>query len=151
MVRADLDAVLQMMLQLNAAGTRSDPRYQLAEDALPSLRAHALERWFGIFHPFPVGFVADAGERLVGVVQGAVQPAHPVLEQPPTARIGSLWVDPEWRRQRLATRLVQTYVQSARDAGFPWVEVGTLARDERAVAFWRSAGFGDWRITLLHH
>jgi ribosomal protein S18 acetylase RimI-like enzyme len=36
----------------------------------------------------------------------------------------------------------------ARAEGIDSIEVGTLALDERAVSFWRSMGFGDWRVTL---
>ena len=33
-------------------------------------------------------------------------------------------------------------------AGVDAVEVGTLALDDRAVAFWSAVGFGPWRVTL---
>lgn len=149
MVRSDTSAVLDMLGRLNEAGTASDPRYRLTDDWREWMRAHINDRWLGVFQPFPCCFVAEADGGLVGYVQGDIGSPPAIIERPPTVRIGNMWVEPEWRRQGIAKRLVETYVGAAREAGFPWVEVGTLAKDARAVAFWRAMGFDDWRVSML--
>ncbi len=148
MERKDLEAVLDMLVALNATGHQADPRYRMADSGRAAMRQHMLDRWFGIFHPIPVGWVAEVGAAPVGFVAGMVLPPSAIIAAPPTARIGDMWVDPGHRRRGLGRRLVEAFVDSAHRAGIANVEVGTLAKDDRAVAFWRSLGFGDWKVIL---
>ena len=138
-----------MWEQLNRAGTAADARYVIRDGSRDAFRALIMEDWLGRFLPFPACFVAEADGEIVGYVQGDVCRQHPLLVEPPKCRIGNLWVQPEHRRLGVGRALVQTYVTAAKEAGFPWVEVGTLAKDARAVAFWQALGFGDWRVSLL--
>ena len=130
----------------DAGVSEEDLRAGLPSDAF---RALINDQWLGRFLPFPACFVAELDGRLIGYVQGDISGPHPILDEPPKARIGNLWVEPEHRRKGIARDLVNTYVSAANAAGFPWVEVGTLTKDARAVAFWRALGFGDWRVSLL--
>ena len=150
MVRGDLAVVLDMIAALNATGSAADPRYALADDWRQGMRALILDRWFGTFHPFPPCMVAEVDGAVVGMVQGDIGRPPLIVERPPSVCIGNMWVEPEHRRQGIATALVRAYSAAARQAGFPWVEVHTLARDERAVGFWKAMGFGDWRVILLN-
>lgn len=147
--RGDLDRLLVLLGELNATGNASDPRYVLADDWREQMRALMLDQWFGRFHPFPIGFAAVVDGVVVGYVQGDVVQSVPVLERPPTVRIGNLWVEPGHRRKGIASELVRTYCAAARSKGFPWIEVGTLTKDPRATGFWKAAGFDDWRVILL--
>jgi GNAT superfamily N-acetyltransferase len=52
------------------------------------------------------------------------------------------------RRAGIGRQLFHDIEQWAHTLGADNLEVGTLALDERAVAFWRSLGFEDWRVTL---
>ncbi|NCG21305.1 MAG: GNAT family N-acetyltransferase [Rhodobacterales bacterium] len=148
--RKDLEAVLDMVIALNNNGTQIDPRYRMAQDGRAVMRQHMLDRWFAMFHPFPVGWVAQAENGLVGFLSGGVLQQNYIIERPPTALIGDLWVSPNHRRPGLGRRLVERYLEAAAKAGFDQVEVGTLTRDKRAVAFWRSLGFSDWRTSLCY-
>lgn len=149
MVRADLESVLDLVGRLGAVGHESDPRFELDATWREQMRRFVLDSWLGVFQPFPPCFVAEVDGRLVGLIQGDIAPNQAVVVRPPVVRIGNMWVEPEFRRQGLGRRLVDVYVTAARAKGFPWVEVGTLALDARAVGFWKSVGFGDWRVILL--
>ena len=72
----------------------------------------------------------------------------PVFSLPSTARIGDLYVAASHRRRHIGRELVDAFVAAARASGRPRIEVGTLTRDPRAVAFWRALGFEDWQVTL---
>ena len=146
--RSDLDAILDLLGRLNASGTAADDRYRLRDHSRALLRAHILDAWFGRFLPFPPCWVAEAADGLTGLITGEPLQVHPVLDQPPTARIDNLWVEPVHRRQGIARRLVQTFRDSAHSAGYPRIEVSTLARDGDALAFWREMGFADLRVIL---
>jgi ribosomal protein S18 acetylase RimI-like enzyme len=152
--RADLDRIVQAQLRLNEAGTAADPRYQLRPDAARALREHLGFSWFERFLPFPACLLAlepdgsEGADRLVGLISGEVVPEHPVLAYPPTARIDGMWVEPDRRRSGLGRSLVAAFRAGAAKAGFHRITVSTLAKDARAVAFWRSVGFDDLNLIL---
>ena len=146
--KSDVDALVNMLEALNATGHEADARYQVHPDARRALRDHVVNVWFGTFSPFPACWVAVHDGALVGSLHGEPGPTHPVLATAPGARITSLWVEPSFRGQGVATRLVQTFRERATKAGFPHLEVGTLAQDTRARAFWESLGLTDYRVTL---
>lgn len=147
--KGDIEPYLDLVEKLNDQGSLADPRYEMDPDWRKRMRAWMLHEWFGTFQPFPCAWVAEVEGQIVGLVQGDVVRPHPMLVRPPTVRIGQMWVEEPFRRKGLATRLVKTYVAKARQAGFPWVEVGTLGKDARAVAFWKAQGFDDWRVQFL--
>ncbi len=147
-VRADVDAILPLLLQLADNGFTVDARYRLRGHRRALLRAHVLESWFGRFLPFPPCWVAEQAGIIVGMVSGEPLQVHPVLDQPPTAGISDLWVEPGFRRRGVGRELVDTFREAASRAGYPRVELTTLARDGQALAFWRAMGFEDLRVTL---
>lgn len=67
-----------------------------------------------------VGWLAEMDGRVIGGV-GIVEDVHPSSPRNLSGRIAyvlNVWVDPGWRRQGLATQLVETAVSWAREAGF---------------------------------
>ena len=127
-------------------GTASDPRYATAPGGRAAMKARWADLWV-CRDPFPGCFVADDG-ALCGYVSGTLIPEHPILVATATVRIDNAYVAPRARRQGLGRRLVEAFIGAANRAGFRGVDVGTLVRDERAVAFWRGLGFDPMRITL---
>jgi ribosomal protein S18 acetylase RimI-like enzyme len=145
---ADHEAVLDLWERLMATGRAADPRYDYHDDARRIFRDWVRDEW-SIARPFPRVLVASAGDRLVGYVQGGEVQVRPLFRGPRTASIGDLWVEEEWRRRGLGRALVEAFLAQARAAGIQRFEVGTLALDARAVGFWKTMGFTDWRVVLL--
>jgi GNAT superfamily N-acetyltransferase len=146
--RSDLAWLVGALGRLNAAGAEADPRYVPRTDMAALLRDQIDEVWFGRFHRFPPCLVAEEDGALVGLVAGGGRPPHPILDDPPTATISDLWVEPTHRMRGLARALVAAFRDHARAAGCTRLEVTTLARDGRAVAFWHALGFTDLRLVL---
>ena len=146
-VRADVPWVAGAMLRLGAAGTDADARFVLGPEA-PAFFRERVGAWFDVFQPFPPCVVAERGGTPVGFLAGAPAKDHPILVTPRTAVISDLWVEPDHRRHGLARALVERFHAAALAAGYPRLEVSTLALDLRAVAFWRSIGFADLRLVL---
>ena len=143
---ADLEGVLDLWEALLANGRAADPRFEPASDARAQMRERARDRWFPR-DPFPHVLVAESDGRLIGFIH--VFPfSTPILNTRGLARIGDLWVDPDFRRIGLGRRLVESVCQFTGEAGYPELEVGTLTADHRAVAFWHAMGFGDWQVTM---
>jgi ribosomal protein S18 acetylase RimI-like enzyme len=131
-------------------GQRADPAFQRSEGARQLMLPRIRDLWMRT-SPFPHCLVVDGAEGIGGYIAGMVIIPLGIIDQPPTARITDLWVRPERRRAGVGRSLVAEFVRAAVLAGYPLVEVGTLTRDERAVAFWRAMGFGDWQVTLRRY
>jgi GNAT superfamily N-acetyltransferase len=145
--RRDLKRAVEMWAALMENAGIHDPRWKLVEKAPDSMRRWAEDLWL-VYDPFPHAWVADVDGELVGWLDGHPSNPSPVLDLPRGATIGNLWVEPAWRRRGLGRRLVEAFVARAAAAGYTDIEVGTLARDRNAVAFWREQGFGDWLLVL---
>jgi ribosomal protein S18 acetylase RimI-like enzyme len=137
------------VVRLNEAGTAADPRFRFLPDVAAHLREHFGHAWFGRFQPFPGCWVAEVGGERVGMVSGEVVVTSQLLDRPPTARIDNLWVEPAHRRAGIARALVDAFRARAVRAGFGALQVSTLHRDERAVAFWRSVGLTEMYVVLI--
>jgi len=145
MARRDVDAALDVWSRLMDEGTAADGRYVKGD--IEAMRSE-MQHWFACFHPFPPSYIAWDGTSVVGWISGQPAPSPSTVAAPKSARIDNLWVDPDHRRQGLGRALVEIWSQEARSAGFQRLEVATLARDRRAVNFWREQGFGDWLVVL---
>lgn len=146
--RADLPAVGRLWRSLMAAGAEADPSYRTVDDPLAAFAPIIEQEWTRI-DPFVRCFVAGpAGAPFAFVtLYPLIRP--PVLAMPPAALIGDVFVAPEHRRGGVGRQLVSVAARTAHEAGFPGLEVGTLVRDARAVAFWRGLGFVEQRVTLV--
>ena len=127
-----------MRAELHAAGHAADARFALEVGAVDEGLVRGI---LPLKKPFPACFVAR-GPEVVGFVW--LQAA----QIPPRAKILEVFITPHARRAGVGRELVLTAIAAAEAAGYPDIEVGTLARDGRAIAFWRSVGFGDWWVTL---
>jgi GNAT superfamily N-acetyltransferase len=129
---------------LSADGYAADRRYHLTAQALQVAEAF-IDDWVRGTHPT---WVAAHDGAIVGFMATKTAPAHQVLQLPATIVITDAYVVEDHRRRGIGQALFETVRDHARDHGFAAIEVGTLALDRRAITFWRSLGFGDWRVTL---
>jgi GNAT superfamily N-acetyltransferase len=142
---ADREPVLELWWQLSDDGREADPRYRVPSDAEPV--AHALvDGWFspGSAH---LVWVAET-ERIVGFVAARPAEPNPLLNRPPTMVLTDAIVGHSARRQGIGRLLVRSVREYAAQNGFGSLEVGTLAHDARAAAFWQAMGFSEWRVVL---
>jgi GNAT superfamily N-acetyltransferase len=141
--------VLDLWEALMGEGRAADPRYVPASDARSVMREQARDGWVRVREPFPAAFVAVRDETCIAYVAIKALFPLPVLTMPPTALFTDLYVGPAHRRSGVGLSLVEHAAKTAASAGYDRFEVGTLALDARAVAFWRSVGFVDWKVTFL--
>ncbi len=95
----------------------------------------------------PTWVIEQSGDVVAFIVTKQAA-AHPVIDVPASLVITDAYVLDEYRRLGFGRRLYETVRDFAVSGGFRAIEVGTLANDHRAVSFWRSVGFGDWRVLL---
>ncbi len=97
-----------------------------------------------------VAFVAEAGERIVGVLVASWVRAMHVPGR--YALIQDLWVDPDWRSRAIGADLVAAIADFAREEGVTRIEVG-LPRESFAgigatVGFYSGNGFESLGIRM---
>jgi GNAT superfamily N-acetyltransferase len=149
-VVADLVAVVALLEDVD----------QLHRSALPwlfrQIAEHALT---GFLEPYVlqsdrVMFLACAPDRsLAGVLYMFLrQPARAPIVQPTiVAEIDTLVVHSSFRRQHVATRLVQAALRWAGDSGATRTELGVYEFNEAARAFWHFVGFQTLSRRLVLH
>ena len=149
-VLADLDPLVELWCELNRAGASADGRYRLRDDFRDVGAAIVRDTWMDESATH-VLVAADRSGRLVGFVATKRALEHPVLSSPATVVFTDMFVAADHRRAGVGRLLFEEACLRARADGVEAFEVGTLALDSRAVAFWRSVGFVDWRVTMSRH
>jgi ribosomal protein S18 acetylase RimI-like enzyme len=144
----DFEHLVELWQALSEAGNTADGRYRLRNDARRTAARFIAEEWLGhdVSHRAWVAVVEDGA--IVGFIATRTAEPHPVLDQPLTLVISDAFVAEAYRRQGVGRALVAAVREHAANEGTRAIEVGTLALDARAVAFWRSLGFDDWRVLL---
>lgn len=143
---SDADGLAALWLQLNQTGERTDERYRLRHDADAVGHRLVAEHWLANDDVQVV--VADDDGTLVGFVATRPLGATTARIVATGSFITDLFVADSHRRQGIGTLLVTTVIDREIVASGQSLEVGTFAKDARAIAFWRSLGFDDWRVTL---
>jgi len=118
-----------------------------APDAFGSTLARESEqpeddwRAFWLERPGTVALVAtgpDGDDTLIGMAFG-----WPSRDDPTTAGLFGMWVDPAARHEGIGAALVRGVVDWAREAGFDTIELGVTTSNPGAVAFYERSGFVD--------
>lgn len=152
-------------------GTGDEAGVRALHDRTPMSPDVPLEHpvpWFGdlddIARNFRAFFVAGADDGIVGIV-GITGPGDDV---PPklgailpdanrVARLTRMRVAPEWQRQGIGRRLVNTVIDWARERGGTHVILETTPQQPRAIALYASCGFtetamstaGPWTLVWM--
>jgi ribosomal protein S18 acetylase RimI-like enzyme len=85
----------------------------------------------------------------VGLCIVRIDHAPAILEETERAEITDLGVRPAFRRQGIATALLDGALEWIRDRGVERVEIQVAHANVEGQAFWRARGFGDW-MDVLH-
>jgi GNAT superfamily N-acetyltransferase len=142
----DTDAVFALWRALLVHGERLDARYRAWPDDAATARAQARASW-SAQRPFPVCWVAVTDEGVVGFLELRAA-VDPVLDRRGVAVVVALYVSPGVRRRGVARQLLATAASAAAAGGYAALEVGTLAADGAALAFWSAMGFGPFQLVL---
>ncbi|MEV7013863.1 GNAT family N-acetyltransferase [Streptosporangium sp. NPDC051022] len=141
---ADLDGVVacSAALFVEDAGTR-DPAVNVnwPREHGPARFAEALN------DPDRLVMVADDGGRIVGHLTGSLSgptPMRPVT----VATLGSMYVQPAYRGQKIGSRLAAEFRTWAAGHGAQYAGVTAYAGNEAAIRFYQRNGFAMHSVVL---
>ncbi|KAF5027612.1 hypothetical protein F66182_283 [Fusarium sp. NRRL 66182] len=95
-------------------------------------------------HPQGAFLTVQSDAQLVGTIgYSAYDNRFPHLEfdSGPVVEVLRLYIDTEWRRMRLASKLVDALKESAKQAGIKHLYLHTHPFLPHAIAFWKRHGF----------
>ncbi|MEM6325986.1 MAG: GNAT family N-acetyltransferase [Bacteroidota bacterium] len=143
--RADRDGALALWRLLQAEHEAQDPRYRLSHDAEARwstdfrdwTRAHSSGVW-----------VAEADDRLVGLLTAHLAEPAPVYRSTPFVFIGEIVVATKWRGQGIARLLLGAARDWGRQIGAGEIRAGVLATNPAGRRFWARQGAEDFSVTV---
>ena len=135
--RSDEATLGRMWYDLLRAQGELDARFAPSDDAL--------ERWRNDFRSWLERlsrriYVAEVDGEVRGFVTAEQWAPPPVFDDRPGVFIDEIYVDPDYRRAGIGTRLVDAVKDWAEELGVHQVRAGIVARNEAGAAFWRSIG-----------
>ncbi len=144
--RSDLEALLELWLELLEHHATLDPHYQIRERGLGGLRK-ALEAQLD--EAESALFVWEEDGELLGFCGARIDRAPPILKERRRAEIADLLVEPSARRRGLGRALAAAAAGWARQQGVERIEVRVVAGNVEGQAFWRALGYADF-VNVLH-
>ena len=137
--RADLPHLAKLAAKLVRLHHAFDPERFFCPDQVEQ----GYEWWFGqeLGREQVVLLAAERGDRLIGYVYGRLEERDWNQLLDACGALHDLWVEEEYRRSGVATRLVGAAIQALTDKGAPRVVLHTAAPNEAAQRFFERLGF----------
>ena len=136
----DLEAVLDLWLEMMRYHGRLDPRFAPADNARDAFH-NTMREWIGAAAKRVLVAVADG--QVVGYAIGSIAENPPILKLRHFGHVSDICVPPEWRRQGIGRRLFGALRKWFRSRGLAVVQLNVAALNPAAQAFWREMGFQD--------
>jgi GNAT superfamily N-acetyltransferase len=92
--------------------------------------------------------VAEQDDRLVGICTLTFQPSIRTLGK--YGIVQEMYVDPEFRNEKVGERLIEAAASLAKRAGCPMVELSTPPDGEQAENFYRGVGFDQVGVRMRY-
>jgi len=134
---ADFPRLAEMYERLNAYYYQVGYRLPRPED-VGLAWVESFQRTLGRFSNV---IVAVAGESLAGLILCRVKRLPPHMGGVMVGEISDIWVEPDYRRERLGEQLVQLGLDWLRKQGVHSVEIQVLGGNEGAWRFFEGLGF----------
>ncbi|MEM1055965.1 MAG: GNAT family N-acetyltransferase [Bacteroidota bacterium] len=143
--RADRDGALALWHLLQEEHEAKDSRYRISEDAASRwstdfrswTRAHTSSVW-----------VAEADDRLVGLLTAHLVEPAPVYAGLPFVFVGEIVVTPDWRGHGVAGRMLGAAREWGLQLGAGDLRAGVLATNPAGRRFWERQGATDFSVTV---
>ena len=143
--RADREGALALWRLLQDEHEAKDPRYRISEDAASRwatdfrdwTRSHSSSVW-----------VAEADDRLVGLLTAHLAEPAPVYRGRPFVFVGEIIVAEDWRGRGVARRLLDAAREWGRQVGATELRAGVLATNPAGRRFWEQQGARDFSVTV---
>ena len=143
---SDLETVVRLRLAL-LREHRDHPIYgRLRPDA--ESRARDI---FGsqLLSPGEVMFLAERGDRVVGILRCVESMASPLLQPPRYGYVSSVYVEPDARRAGVLTALLAEAERWCAERGLTEIRLHSVHGDDVAGTAWERMGFGPVEVVRM--
>jgi len=138
---ADEPAILAIAKDEMAAQAHLDPRFRPRADALGRYALYLRDR---LREMDSTVFVAEEGDRIVGVAVGSIRVQDAFFEMRRFGYVSDLMVVPDARRKGVGRALWARVALWFRSVGVAVVRLHVAVRSPEARAFWKSVGAEDF-------
>ena len=142
--KKDLPKIQEFWLDYCRHAARSDMQLK------PDFEAAMSEWLMGRFRQTStIGLVAESDGSLAGFLIGRIddwESVPPVIESRRIGIIDAVYVTDEFRRQRIASQLIQRAIQLMQEQKVVVVETIYDAWNDAPAQTWRRAGFAPWMV-----
>ncbi len=136
------------LVELAAALTREDSGQRDPFANTSWVETEGAERYGEVVaDPCARCFLAFAGEVPVGYISGGVKPPD-IYTRATEVRIGSLYIAATHRGQQVGERLVDTFLDWAREQRADRVTVSAFASNHGGLRFYERVGFRPYTVSL---
>lgn len=147
---ADVPAVLPMAAAICAHHESLDPeRFAMLPDVVERYETWLPKRAADPRSVFLVAEVSAPAPRVIGFIVGTIERNIPIYRLEEFAYLHDLWVQPEFRRQRVATALLDEAIRRFRAIGAKQIRLETALANEHARRVCESCGFRAATIDLI--
>ena len=142
----DRNAAVGLWMALHREHETLDDRYCLAPDAA-IYWGNSFDGWVRDSHHLIL--VGEADNTLVGLLVGHAASASPVYAPKLFVHIDDLYVEPSFRGQGVGRRMLARARAWAQAQDIDELQVGVLAANSAARAFWSAAGSRTYALTMV--
>ena len=136
------EALLKLCVYIREQGT-DDYSAQLPTEMNDDLKRYAAQH-IGVEDAF--AFVAKMGTTPVACCYGSIRPSElPVCYQKPVGHIAVAWVERNFSRRGIGTKLYEMCVNYLRTRNIQRVELSYMNVNTAAETFWQECGFQAFR------
>lgn len=94
-----------------------------------------------------INLIAYENKIPVGFIRGRITRNRPDRTKD-VAMLLDIYVNKDWRRQKVGTRLYDAFVRSVKKSKIKRIELSVDIKNKQAVTFWRLKGFFDFQLRL---
>ena len=126
---------------------------QRAQGMHATVPANGFEEWSSSLRAalgrFACLVVAEEGDKVVGFVAGRTRSAPKYLGGTQAGWVTEVWVEPAYRRQRLAEQMVRAAIDWFRGQGVTRIELQVVPGNEGARRLYARLGFADELVQMV--
>src|SRR6056297_351932 len=146
--REELDKVVQLWIELVKNQRQYDRFFQLISDGPENMKTRLKGYIDEENFLLPVVIVE---KRIVGYALAQITAYPPFFETDTLCEIRHMFIKEPYRNKKYGTRLLEYIKSWTQEKGVERMELLVASNNEQAIKFYRSLGFNNFCLRMVHH